>query len=122
MVTPDAKRKAVAHLVEVHQVGQLQACSALDVDRSTVRNQSRRSDDTDLRDAMKAVAKGRRPFGYPLAGRRLHANAERRRLQVMVERQGWQVNHKSSVGSIAKRSSKCAAGAVESGFWAPEDR
>jgi putative transposase len=81
VVTPDAKRKAVAHLVEVHQVSQRRACSALDVDRSTVRYQSRRDDDTDLRNAMKAVAKDRRRFGY-------------RRLHVMAERQGWQVNHK----------------------------
>ena len=81
MVTPDAKRKAVAHLVEVHHVSQRRACSALDVDRSTVRYQSRRDDDTELRDAMKAVAKERRRFGY-------------RRLHVMVQRQGWQVNHK----------------------------
>ncbi len=80
-MTPDAERKAVAHLVEVHQVSQRQACSALDVDRSTVRYQSRRNDDTELRNAMKAVAKERRRFGY-------------RRLHVMVERQGWQVNHK----------------------------
>jgi len=81
VVTPDAKRKAVVHLMEVHQVSQRRACSALDVDRSMVRYQSRRSDDTDLRHAMKAVAKERRRFGY-------------RRLHVMVERQGWQVNHK----------------------------
>ena len=81
MVTPDAKRKAVAHLMETHQVSQRQACSALNVDRSTVRYQSCRGDDMELRDAMKAVAKERRRFGY-------------RRLHVMVERQGWQVNHK----------------------------
>ncbi len=67
--------------MEVHQVSQRRACSALDVDRSTVRYQSRRDDDANLRDAMKAVAKERRRFGY-------------RRLHVMVERQGWQVNHK----------------------------
>ncbi len=81
VVAPDAKRKAVAHLVEVHQVSQRRACSALDVDRSTVRYQSRRDDDTELRNAMKAIAKERRRFGY-------------RRLHVMVERQGRQVNHK----------------------------
>lgn len=80
-MTPDAKRKSVAHLMEVHQVSQRRACSALDVDRSTVRYRSRRADDTDLRDAMKAVAKERRRFGY-------------RRLHVMVQRQGWLVNHK----------------------------
>ncbi len=81
VVTPDAKRKAVAHLVEVHKVSQRRACSALNVGRSMVRYQSRRSDDTNLRDAVNAVAKERRRFGY-------------RRLHVMVERQGWQVNHK----------------------------
>lgn len=75
-MTPEAKRKAVVHLMEVHQVSQRRACSALDVDRSTVRYQTRRSDATELRDAMKVVAKERRRFGY-------------RRLHVMVERQGW---------------------------------
>lgn len=81
MVTPNATRKAVAHLMEVHQASQRRACSALDVDRPTVRYNSRRDDDTGLRGAMKTVAKERRWFGY-------------RRLQVMVERRGWQVNHK----------------------------
>lgn len=81
VVMPDAKRKAVANLMDVHQVSQRRACSALDVDRSSVRYQSRRTNDTDLRDAIKAVAKERRRFGC-------------RRLQVMVERQGWQVNQK----------------------------
>lgn len=51
------------------------------LDNAMLRYQSRRSDDTDLRDAMRAVAKERRRFGY-------------RRLHVMVERQGWQVNYK----------------------------
>jgi hypothetical protein len=72
-----AKWKALAHLVEIHQVSQRQACSALDVDRSTVRYKSRRSDDTDLRDAMKAVAQERRRFGYPLPGRALRSNVPR---------------------------------------------
>lgn len=80
-VTPDATRKAVTHLVEVHQVSPPQVYSALNLDRSTVRHQSRRSDDSSLRDAMKAFAKERHRFGY-------------RRLHMMVERQGWQVNHK----------------------------
>ncbi|SFU76380.1 hypothetical protein SAMN04488527_11510 [Aliiroseovarius crassostreae] len=69
------ERKVVAHLVEVHQVSQRRACSALNVDRSTGRYQSCRAHDGELRDAMKAVAKERRRFGY-------------RRLQVMIERQG----------------------------------
>ena len=80
-MTPDAKRKAVAHLVEVHQVSQRRACAALNVDRSTVRYQSCRAEDVDLRDAIKRVSKERRRFGY-------------RRIHVMVRREGFEVNHK----------------------------
>lgn len=43
---------------------------------------------------MKAVAARRRRFGYPLADRRLHAIAERRRIGVMPERKGMIMNHK----------------------------
>jgi len=81
VVTPDAKRKAVAHLMEAHQVSQRRACAVLNVDRSTVRYQSRRADDGDLRDAIKRVSKERRRFGF-------------RRIQVMVRREGVEVNHK----------------------------
>jgi putative transposase len=51
------------------------------VDRSSVRYRSVRPDDAELRKAMKAVATERRRFGY-------------RRVHVMLERQGWQVNQK----------------------------
>lgn len=80
-MTPDAKRKAVVHLMEAHQVSQRRACTVLNVDRSTVRYRSRRSDDDDLRDAIKRVSKERRRFGY-------------RRIHVMVRREGFEVNHK----------------------------
>ncbi len=69
MVTPAAKRKAVAHLCDEHQVSQRRACNVLQVDRSTVRYQSRRVDDAKLRDAIKRVSRERRRFGYPLADR-----------------------------------------------------
>ncbi|EAQ01281.1 Integrase, catalytic domain [Pseudooceanicola batsensis HTCC2597] len=81
MVTPAARREAVAHLCEAHQVSQRRACSVLDVDRSSVRYRSVRPDDADLRQAMKVVAAERRRFGY-------------RRVHVMLERQGWRVNQK----------------------------
>ena len=110
MVTPDAKRKAVAHLVEGHQVCQRRACSALDVDQSTVRYQSRRDNDTELRGAMKAVAKERHRFGY-------------RQLQVMVERQGWQGTQKTFRRIyIARRSFRCVGGEAGSVLWALEGR
>ena len=81
MVTPGAKRDAVAHLCKEHEVSQRRACAVLGVDRSSVRYRSVRPDDADLRRAMKAVAAERRRFGY-------------RRVHVMLERQGWQVNQK----------------------------
>ncbi len=65
----------------VHQVSQRRACSALNIDRSMVRYQSRRADDADLRDAIKRVSRERRRFGY-------------RRIHVMIEREGHRVNHK----------------------------
>ncbi len=80
-MTPDARRKAVAHLMETHLVSQRRACAALNVDRSTVRYQSRRDDDEELRATIKRVSKERRRFGY-------------RRIHVMVEREGHRVNHK----------------------------
>ena len=81
VVTPGAKRDAVAHLCKEHEVSQRRACSVLGVDRSSVRYRSVRPDDADLRTAMKTVAAERRRFGY-------------RRVHVMLERQGWQVNQK----------------------------
>ncbi|RYH05477.1 transposase, partial [Tropicimonas sp. IMCC6043] len=81
MVTPAARRDAVAHLCKVHQVSQRRACSVLGADRSSVRYRSVRPDDAELRKAMKAVATERRRFGY-------------RRVHVMLERQGWLVNQK----------------------------
>lgn len=81
MVTPDAKRKAVAHACDKHGVSQRRACHILDVDRSSVRYKSMRSNDTELREAMKKVSAERRRFGY-------------RRIHVMLQRQGWHINHK----------------------------
>jgi putative transposase len=53
----------------------------MQVDRSTVRYQSKRPDDRALREEIKLVAKERRRFGY-------------RRIQVMLERKGTFMNHK----------------------------
>lgn len=81
MVTPGAKREAVAHVCDTHGVSQRRACDVLQVDRSTVRYRSKRVDDAELREAIKAVARERRRFGY-------------RRIQVMLQRQGIFMNHK----------------------------
>lgn len=80
-MTPEAKRQAVVHLCKAHGVSQRRACNAMQVDRSTVRYQSKRPDDSALRDEIKLVAKERRRFGY-------------RRIQVILERKGIFMNHK----------------------------
>jgi len=96
VVTPDAKRKAVAHLMEVHQVSQRRACAALQVDRSSVRYRSKRPGDGELRDAIKRVSKERRRFGY-------------RRIHVMVEREGYMVNHKKLRRIYREEKLPCSA-------------
>ena len=71
----------MAHVCETCDVSQRRAYLVLGVDRSRVRYQSVRPDDADLRKAMRAVAAERLRFGY-------------RRVHVMLERQGWQVDQK----------------------------
>lgn len=65
----------------MHGVSERRACKVLQVDRSTVRYQSKRVDDGDLREAIKRVSRERRRFGY-------------RRIHIMIEREGHKVNHK----------------------------
>ena len=81
MVTPDAKRAAVAHLCGTHGASQRRACAVLAVDRSSIRYARRRGDDAELRAKIREVAAERRRFGY-------------RRVHVMLERQGVRMNLK----------------------------
>jgi putative transposase len=81
MVTPAAKRDAVAHLRSVHGMSERRACTVIAVDRKTVRYRSRRPDDAALRVRMRELAAERRRFGY-------------RRLHVLLRREGLVVNRK----------------------------
>ena len=81
MVTPAAERKAVAHLVTHHGLSERRACKAIGCCRMTIRYETSRPDDGDLRDRMAAIARERRRFGY-------------RRLFVLLKREGYVVNHK----------------------------
>jgi len=81
VVTPAARRKAVAHLMGHHEMSERRACKAMGFCRMTIRYETRRSDDHDLRERMKALAHERRRFGY-------------RRLHVLLRREGHFVNHK----------------------------
>ena len=81
MVTPAARREAVVHLCEVHEVSQRRACSVIGADRTSVRYRCRRPDDRALRERLRSLASERRRFGY-------------RRLHILLRREGTQVNHK----------------------------
>ena len=81
MVTPAAKREAVAHMRTRFAVSERRACSVIEVDRMMVRYRSTRPDDGTLRERLKALAQERRRFGY-------------RRLHVLLRHEGYAVNHK----------------------------
>jgi putative transposase len=81
MVTPAARREAVAYLKSGYEISERRACSTLGVDRPLVRYQSRRPDDAAIRVRLREIAAARRRFGY-------------RRLHIMIEREGIMVNHK----------------------------
>ena len=81
MVTPAAKREAVAHLCSAFDMSERRACKIIGCVRMTVRYRSRRPDDAKLRARLRALAHERRRFGY-------------RRLHVLLRREGFKVNHK----------------------------
>ena len=80
MVTPAAKREAVAHLCSGFEMSERRACRVIGCARMSMRYRSRRPDDAALRDRLKALAHERRRFGY-------------RRLHVLLKREGYAVNH-----------------------------
>lgn len=81
MVTPAARRLAVAHAREVFGLSERRACSIVGVARRVVRYRSRRPDDAAIRARMRELAAQRRRFGY-------------RRLGILLAREGIRMNRK----------------------------
>ena len=81
MVTPAAKREAVAHLRTLFEMSERRACQVLGCCGMTARYQSARPEETVLRERLKSLAQERRRFGY-------------RRPHVLLRREGHAVNHK----------------------------
>ena len=81
MVTPAAKREAVAHLRSALDMSERRACRTIGCVRMTVRYRCHRPDDAELRARLRSLAHVRRRFGY-------------RRLHVLLRREGFTVNHK----------------------------
>jgi putative transposase len=81
MMTPVARREAVAHLCRTYEVSQRRACRSIGVDRGSMRYRSRRPDDGAARARLRELAGVRRRFGY-------------RRLHILLDREGSHMNHK----------------------------
>jgi putative transposase len=60
MVTPAARREAVAYLRVTYEVSERRACSALGADRTSVRYRSSRRDDALVRARLRELAAIRR--------------------------------------------------------------
>ena len=83
VVTPAARREAVAHLQALLDVSERRACRVIDADRTSVRYRSRCGDDGELREKLRALAQERRRFGY-------------RRLHILLRRDGEVINRKKT--------------------------
>ncbi|RZL83597.1 MAG: IS3 family transposase [Sphingomonas sp.] len=83
MVTPVAKRQAVAHLQATLGMSERRACMVVGADRTSMRYRSCRADDGDLRSRLCELAQQRRRFGY-------------RRLHILLRRDGITINRKKT--------------------------
>jgi putative transposase len=81
MVGPQLRKQAVVVMRSEVAVSERRACGLMELYRGTYRYRSRRPEDKRLRTRLRELAEERRRFGY-------------RRLQVLLVREGWQVNHK----------------------------
>jgi putative transposase len=75
------QREAVLVMQVEVELSQRRACGLMKVHRASCRYRRRRSEDASLRTRLRELAETRRRFGY-------------RRLQVLLQREGWRVNHK----------------------------
>ena len=80
-MSPQVRREAVLVMQVEIAVSQRRACGLMEMDRGTCRYHRRRPEENQLRARMRELAETRRRFGY-------------RRLQVLLQREGWRVNHK----------------------------
>ncbi|MFN6251454.1 MAG: IS3 family transposase [Acetobacteraceae bacterium] len=81
MVTPGAKRDAVAHARGCYGFSERRACHLIGIARRVARYEPRVADDTGLRQRLRELAAARRRFGY-------------RRLGYLLAREGLKPNHK----------------------------
>lgn len=81
MVTPVARREAVAYVKTRYDISERRACKSLKVDRSSIRYRHRGGSDGEVREALRKLSYERHRFGY-------------RRLHQLLQRDGIKINHK----------------------------
>ena len=81
MVSPQAKRAAVAVLMTERAFGVTRACGLIGISRSLYRYRRRRPDSGPLRARIEEIAAIKRRYGY-------------RRVYLRLRREGWEVNRK----------------------------
>jgi putative transposase len=74
-------RRDVALLMAEHRLSERHACRLLELDRTTYRYEARPDRNSELREALVALARQKPRYGY-------------RRLWALLTRRGWQVNEK----------------------------
>jgi len=75
------RKQAVVVMRSEVAVSERRACGLIGLHRGTCRYRQRRKEDRQLRVRLRELAETRRRFGY-------------RRLQILLKREGWHVNHK----------------------------
>ena len=81
MVSPQARREAVATLKTEWQLSERRACGLVNISTSVLRYQAKPDGNCTLKERIAALAAVRRRFGY-------------RRIHVLLKREGWQINVK----------------------------
>ena len=81
VVKPVRRREVVRHYQDVFALSERRACQAMGFGRASHRYTSRRDPAVELRMRLKELAESRVRYGY-------------RRLHILLQREGWQVNHK----------------------------
>src|SRR5690606_21825169 len=83
VVTPAAKRDAVAHLLACHGTSEPRASRVIAARRMSVRYRATRADGADLRKTLRELANPRRRCGY-------------RRPHILLRREGVMINRKTT--------------------------
>jgi putative transposase len=83
VVSPQARREAVGILTAERALSVTRACGLVGISRSLYRYRSRLPPALELRNRIAELAAQKRRYGY-------------RRIQVLLRREGWSVNHKKT--------------------------